>query len=547
MGYDPSLKKLISTVEATRPARIEAVKRGEHYPGLTMEERDELLKAFHPDFRDDAKRELRIGPNKGAVYPNELVDVLESRSRLDPSEVDLEKVDYDVDLLIVGGGGAGCSAAIAASDAGVKDILIATKLRLGDANTMMAEGGIQAADKENDTPVIHYLDVLGGGRFANKPELVEALVEDAPLVIAWLEKLGVMFDKTEDGTMRTLHGGGTSRKRMHSCGDITGAEIMRTLRDEVECRTHVKILEFAPAVEIIKDAAGKAAGAVLYDLDRDRHVVVRARCTVVSTGGLGRLHIMGFPTTNHYGATADGLAMAYHAGCELVFLESSQFHPTGAIYPEQIVGLLITEKVRGAGAQFLNVDGEQFVYPLETRDVASSALIRECATVDKGGRGKGVLTPSGRYGIWLDSPMIEVLRGPGTVRRDFPGKFRMYDNHGVDISKEPMLIYPTLHYQNGGVLINADASSKDLAGLYFAGEVAGGIHGQNRLMGNSLLDVCVFGRRAGAAAAAKVPAVELGALSLDHVRTWDEEVAGAGLTSDRAAPLLFPDYRGKVM
>jgi succinate dehydrogenase / fumarate reductase flavoprotein subunit len=547
MGYEPSLKKLIQKVEASRPDRIAAVKRGEHYASLTMEERDELLRAFHPDFRDDAKREIRLGPNRGAVYPNELVDVLESRSRLDPEEVDLAQVDYDVDLLIVGGGGAGCSAAIAASDAGASDILIATKLRLGDANTMMAEGGIQAADKENDSPVIHYLDVLGGGRFANHPELVEALVSDAPLVISWLEKLGVMFDKTEDGTMRTLHGGGTSRKRMHSCGDITGAEIMRTLRDEVECRPGIQLLEFAPAVEIIVDEAGRAAGAVLYDLDRDRYIVVRAKCTIISTGGLGRLHLMGFPTTNHYGATADGLAMAYHAGCDLVFLESSQFHPTGAIYPEQIIGLLITEKIRGAGAQFLNVEAEQFVYPLETRDVASSALIRECASAEGGGRGRGVPTPSGRFGIWLDSPMIEILRGPGTVRRDFPGKFRMYDNHGIDISKEPMLIYPTLHYQNGGVTINDDASSVDLAGLYFAGEVAGGIHGQNRLMGNSLLDVCVFGRRAGAAAAAAAPNVELGALSLAHVRKWNEEVAAAGLESDRAAPILFPDYRGKVM
>jgi len=547
MGYEPSLKKLIQKVEASRPGRIAAVKRGDHYPSLTLEERDELLRAFHPDFREDAKREVRIGPNTGAVYPNELVDVLESRSRLDPAVVDLAQVDYDVDLLIVGGGGAGCSAAIAATDAGLSDVLIATKLRLGDANTMMAEGGIQAADKENDSPVIHYLDVLGGGRFANHPELVEALVSDAPLVISWLEKLGVMFDKTEDGTMRTLHGGGTSRKRMHSCGDITGAEIMRTLRDEVQCRPQIQLLEFAPAVEIILDEAGRAAGAVLYDLDRDRHVVVRAKCTIVSTGGLGRLHLMGFPTTNHYGATADGLAMAYHAGCELVFLESSQFHPTGAIYPEQIIGLLITEKIRGAGAQFLNVEGEQFVYPLETRDVASSALIRECASAEAGGRGRGVPTPSGRFGIWLDSPMIEILRGTGTVRRDFPGKFRMYDNHGIDISKEPMLIYPTLHYQNGGVTINADASSVDLAGLYFAGEVAGGIHGQNRLMGNSLLDVCVFGRRAGAAAAAAVAGAEIGALSLAHVRKWNEEVAAAGLESERAAPLLFPDYRGKVM
>ncbi len=547
MGYDAGLKKLIAKVEASRPARIAAVKKGEHFPRMTMEEIDAILQKFHPDFRADAKREVALGPNKGAVYPNELVDVLEAPSRLDAAAVDLGHIDYDVDLLIVGGGGAGCSAAITASDAGVRNILIATKLRLGDANTMMAEGGIQAADKEDDSPLIHYLDVLGGGRFANKPELVGALVHDAPLVIAWLEKLGVMFDKTEDGTMRTLHGGGTSRKRMHSCGDISGAEIMRTLRDEVQCRPYIKTLEFAPALEIIKDEGGRAAGAVLYDLDRDQYVVVRAKRTIISTGGFGRLHLMAFPTTNHYGATADGLAIAYHAGCELVFLESSQFHPTGAIYPEQIVGLLITEKIRGAGSQFVNVDGEQFVYPLETRDVASSALIRECGAPDKGGRGKGIATPSGRAGIWLDSPMIDILRGPGTVRRDFPGKYRMYDNHGIDISREPMLVYPTLHYQNGGVVINDDASSVHVEGLYFAGEVAGGIHGKNRLMGNSLLDVCVFGRRAGVAAAAALPAVTLGALTLAHVQSWNEEVARAGVKSEQPAPILFPDYRGKVM
>jgi succinate dehydrogenase / fumarate reductase flavoprotein subunit len=346
--------------------------------------------------------------------------------------------------------------------------------------------------------------------------------------------------------MRTLHGGGTSRKRMHSCGDITGAEIMRTLRDEVQCRPYVNLVEFAPAVELLKDESGRAAGAVLYDLDRDRYLTVRAKATIVSTGGLGRLHLMHFPTTNHYGATADGLAMAYHAGCKLVFLESSQFHPTGAIYPEQIIGLLITEKIRGAGAQFLNVDAEQFVYPLETRDVASSAIIRECAA-DKNGRGKGVPTPSGRFGVWLDSPLIDLIRGPGTVKRDFPGKYRMYANHGIDIAREPMLIYPTLHYQNGGVVINADASSVDVPGLYFAGEVAGGIHGENRLMGNSLLDVCVFGRRAGAAAATVIPTISLGGFRLDHVKAWDDEVKKAGFADRRAAPILFPDYRGRVM
>jgi succinate dehydrogenase/fumarate reductase flavoprotein subunit len=541
MGYDPSFRELIRRVEESRPARLEMAKRGEHFPAMSMEERQAILKKFHPDFRADAKREVVVGPNAGDVYPNEVADVLESMSRLDPDDVDLGKVDYDEDVLILGGGGAGSSAAITAHEKGAKNILIATKLRLGDANTMMAEGGIQAADKDNDTPAIHYLDVIGGGRFANVRELVRALVTDAPGVIAWLEELGVMFDKADDGTMRTLHGGGTSRKRMHSCADITGAEIMRTLRDEVQNRPEIKIVEFAPAVELILDDEKKCAGAVLFDMDREKYLVVRAKTTILATGGLGRLHILGFPTTNHYGATADGLVMAYRAGVKLAFLGSTQFHPTGAIYPEQIVGLLITEKVRGAGAHVLNVDGEQFVYPLETRDVEASAIIRECTE-----RRKGVPTPSGRLGVWLDSPMVDILNGPGTVKRDFSGKYRMYANHDIYIDKEPMLIYPSLHYQNGGVLINADASCATLADLYCAGEVAGGIHGENRLMGNSLLDVCVFGRRAGAAAAEKAASVTVGKLSLDHVREWNRTLETRGVGTERISPILLPDYRGTV-
>ncbi|UCE26986.1 MAG: FAD-binding protein [Candidatus Coatesbacteria bacterium] len=541
MGYDSSLKELIGRVEESRPARLEAARRGEHFPAMSMDKRQDILRKFHPDFRADAKRAIIVGPNAGEIYPNEVADVLESLSRLDPDKVDLTRIDYDVDVLILGGGGAGCSAAIMAHEKGAGRILLATKLRLGDANTMMAEGGIQAADKENDSPAIHYLDVIGGGRFANVRELVRALVTDAPGVVAWLEDLGVMFDKTDDGTMRTLHGGGTSRKRMHSCADITGAEIMRTLRDEVENRPDIDVLEFAPAVELILDEERKCAGAVLFDMDREIYMVVRAKTTILATGGLGRLHILGFPTTNHYGATADGLVMAYRAGAELAFLGSTQFHPTGAIYPEQIVGLLITEKVRGAGAHVLNVDGEQFVYGLETRDVEASAIIRECTE-----RGKGVPTPSGRLGAWVDTPMVDMLHGEGTVRRDFAGKYRMYANHGIYIEKEPVLVYPSVHYQNGGVLINADASCATLPNLYCAGEVAGGVHGENRLMGNSLLDVCVFGRRAGAGAAAATPSVTVGELSLNHVREWNQTLEADGIGTDRRSPVLLPDYRGTI-
>jgi len=533
------MKELIKKVESTRPARIQAVKEGKHFPLFSEEEGLKLMKEFHPDYREGSKRELAIGPSKGKVVPNELADILEATSSLNFGVIDLSHIDYDVDVLVIGGGGAGAAAALLAQENGAK-VLIATKLRHGDANTMMAEGGIQAGDKPNDSPAIHFLDAIGGGHFTNDPELVRTLARNAPAVIQWLENLGVMFDKDPDGTMQTLHGGGTSRKRMHSAGDMTGTEIMRTLRDEVRNRTDIEVIEFAPAVELILDDEGKCAGAILYNFQTENYTVVRAKTTILATGGIGRLHIQGFDTTNHYGATADGIVLAYRAGASLSFLEATQYHPTGAAFPEQNIGLLITEKVRGAGAQLVNVDGEQFVYPLETRDVESSAIIRECTQ-----RNKGVKTPTGRVGVWLDSPMVEILKGPGTVAGDFPAKHRQFARHDIDISKEPMLVYPTLHYQNGGVTINTNAET-DVPNLYAAGEVSGGIHGINRLMGNSLLDITVFGRIAGQHAAAKAKETQIGELTLEHVTKYHEELEKAKVGDGRVSPTLLPDYVGKI-
>lgn len=539
MPYEPYMKELIKKVEATRSARIQAVKEGKHFPRLSGADGMKLMKEFHPDYKERTKRQLAVGPSKGKVVPNELADVLEARSSLNSGNFDLSRIDYDVDVLIIGGGGAGSAAALVAQEHGAR-VLIATKLRHGDANSMMAEGGIQAADKPNDSPAIHFLDVIGGGHFTNHPDLVKTLTRNAPSVIQWLEGLGMMFDKDRDGTMRTLHGGGTSRKRLHSAGDTTGAEIMRTLRDEVRNRTDIQVIEFAPALELLMDPEGRSTGAILFNFDTEKYTVARAKTTILATGGLGRLHVQGFPTTNHYGATADGLVLAYRAGASLCFLEATQFHPTGAIFPEQNVGLLITEKFRGAGAQLLNADGEQFVYPLETRDVESSAIIRECSE-----RNKGIRTPTGRFGVWLDSPMIEVLKGPGTVVRDFPAKYRQFGRHGIDISKEPMLIYPTLHYQNGGITINSNAET-EIPNLYAAGEVAGGIHGTNRLMGNSLLDITVFGRIAGKNAAEKAEQTQPGELTLRHVQKFHEELERAGVGDGRISPILLPDYVGKI-
>jgi succinate dehydrogenase / fumarate reductase flavoprotein subunit/L-aspartate oxidase len=538
MPYTQELKELMKKVEATRPTRIDKKKKGEEFRMLSLKEREERLRKYHPDFVEGARKEIRVGPNKGYAISPEIVRLLEAKSRVNPDVIDLTKTAYETDVLIIGGGGAGTAAALTAQEQGAK-VLIATKLRHGDANTMMAEGGIQAAAKgEKDSPYYHYLDVLGGGHFKNVPELAYTLVTEAPGVLAWLESLGCMFSKFPEGRMKALHGGGTCRKRMFYAADITGAEIMRTLRDEARNRAEqIRVLEFSPAVELILNEHGHCAGAVLYNLETEEYFIVKAKAVIMATGGSGRLHIQGFMTTNHYGATGDGLVMGYRAGVKLCFLHTVQYHPTGAVFPEQAEGLLITEKVRGAGANVLNIDGEQFVNEREPRDVESASFIRECTEI-----GKGVPAGLGKVGVWLDSPMIEVLMGEGAVKREFPGKFILFKRYGIDISKEPMLVYPTLHYQNGGLEYNSRCETS-IPGFFVAGEVSGGVHGENRLMGNSLLDVCVFGRIAGGSAATYVKQkAKDGRLTLDHVRRYHKELEEAGIITDRVAPMILPDY-----
>ncbi len=537
MPYTEELKSLIKVVEKTRPQRLARKKRGDEFPRMSPDEAEAILKKFHPDYKEEGRRELKVGPSRGYRLAHEFADLLEARSRINPDYIDLSGVDMETDVLIIGGGGAGTAAALLAEQSGVK-IVMATKLRHGDANTMMAEGGIQAATKiEKDSACMHYIDTLGGGHFKNEPELLRTLVTQAPDVLRWLEGLGVMFSKFPDGRLQTLSGGGICRKRMHSCGDITGAEIMRNLRDEARNKEDITVLEFAPAVELILNEHGHCAGAILYNLETEEYLVVKARATILATGGCGRLHVQGFMTTNHYGATADGIVLGYRAGLKLKLLHTVQYHPTGVVFPEQIEGVLITEKFRGAGANLVNIDGEQFVFEREPRDVESSAIIRECLE-----RGKGVPTPTGKLGVWLDSPMVDAFMGEGTVEREFPGKFIVYRRFGIDISKEPMLIYPTLHYQNGGLEYNARGETS-IPGLFIAGEVSGGVHGENRLIGNSLLDVLVFGRIAGESAAgyARDKARD-GKLSLQHVKDYHRELEAAGIVTDRVAPMLLPDY-----
>ncbi len=532
MTYTPEMLENIKQVEATRSQRLHQT-----FPAMSLEERTRLLNIFHPDYITESMREVRLGVDKGSRMPNELAEVVEGRPHIG-TDFDLTQPDFETDVLVIGGGGAGASAALMAEESGAK-VTIVTKLRFGDANTMMAQGGIQAADRPEDSPAIHYLDVIGGGHFDNFPDLVEALVKDAPLVIDWLEKLGVMFDKTPDGIMMEEHGGGTSKKRMHSARDYSGAEIMRTLRDEVRNRPNITVIEFCPAVELVLDKQGKACGAVLMNLETERYFYARARVVVLSTGGSGRLHYQGFPTTNHYGATGDGIALAYRLGAKLAFLDTMQYHPTGAAFPEQILGLLVTEKVRGLGAQPVNTKGEQFVYPLEPRDVEAAAFLRECKD-----RKLGVVTPSNQPAVWLDTPMIDLLHEPGTIEKALPAMVRQYKRFYIDITKVPILVYPTLHYQNGGIAITANCET-NIPGLLVAGEASGGVHGRNRLMGNSLLDVCVFGRRAGVTAGRYFKEAKPGEPTLAHLDAWKKERDEAGINSILRTPILLPDYSRK--
>ena len=530
--YSERFTDSIKAVEAARAKNIA------YEPArMTAQEKDDLLKAYHPDYKESEFSELKIGPNKGEKVPHELAAVLQANSRINPSEIDLSKVDYDVDVLVIGGGGAGSSAAIEAHEAGA-NVMIVTKLRIGDANTMMAEGGIQAADKENDSPAIHFVDAFGGGHFAAKRELLRKLVCDAPEAISWLSDLGVEFDKDAEGNMITTHGGGTSRKRMHAAKDYSGAEIMRTLRDEVLNR-QIPVVDFTSAIELILDENGNAAGAVLMNMETQEILIARAKTVIIATGGAGRMHYQGFPTSNHYGATADGLVLGYRAGAKLLYAETLQYHPTGAAYPEQIFGALVTEKVRSLGAKLVNAKGEVFMHPLETRDVSAASIIREC-----GDRNNGVDTGEG-LGVWLDTPMIEAIGGEGTIEKRIPAMMRMFGKYGIDIRKEPILVYPTLHYQNGGLDITDDCMTTNVNNLFVAGEAVGGIHGRNRLMGNSLLDIIVFGRSAGKNAAAKAKTATVGALTLEHVNAFAKEQQSAGITTDEVSPKLLPDYRNK--
>jgi succinate dehydrogenase / fumarate reductase flavoprotein subunit len=530
------LKESLARIEFTREKRLK-----EDYPKLSEDEKSVLIKQNRANFADEGMRELLVGPNKGDCAPKEVVELLEGNSLVDPDRVDLGAVDYDVDVLVLGSGGAGATAALSAHEKGA-NVMLVTKFGFFDSDTMKFEGGIQAACRPNDSPVIHYLDTVGGGFFENIPDLVEVMVRDAPSIIHWLESLGCIFDKEADGTLRTEFGEGTSRKRVHNSRGCLGTEIMRNLHDEL-CNRGIPVLEYLPAIELIMDDRAQVAGAILINLESKKEAIrVRAKTVVVATGGDGQLHYQGFPSADHYGAIADGLAMAYRVGAKSLLLDAIQYIPTGIIFPDQMVGLPIDEKVRRLGAKFANIKGEQFIYHLETDDVLTSAIIRECKN------GFGVKTAKGLAGIWLDTPLIDVLHGTGTIQRELPLNYSEFKTFNIDITKEPILVYPSHYFSNGGIEIDSGGATS-IPNLYAAGKVCGGVHGRHLLRDNLLLEVLVFGGRAGRAAAERAKEVKQGKLTLEHIRKWRDELKRSGLEKRSTSPKLIPDYaiHGRVI
>lgn len=530
MAYPELMQRSINILGSTRKRR-----RKEKVPFLPPSQKEELLKKYHPDYREGVSRRLRLGVNKGERVPNELADLLEGESLIQPDEIDLNHPKYKVDVLVIGGGGAGASAALIAGE-NEADVLLVTKLRFGDSNTIMSEGGIQAATSQHDSPALHYLDTMGGGGFCNIPQLVKVLVNDAPEVTEWLIKLGVMFDRNPDGNLYSAFAGGQCRRRVHFAKDYTGMEIMRVLRDEVYNRG-IEVFDFSPAIELLLDEEGKCAGAILMNIETGEKFIVQAKTTILATGGIGRLHMQSFPTTNHYGATGCGVVMANRIGAKIIFMDAIQFHPTGTAYPEAILGLLVSEAFRGWGAHLVNSQGRRFINELHPRDVTSSATIREVVK-----RGMGVKTPTGMEGVWLDTSLVDIIHGSGTIKRVFPHLHHRFQTFDIDITKEPVLVYPTIHYQNGGILCNTEGET-NIKNLFVAGEVSGGVHGRNRLGGNSLLDIFVFGRRAGKAAAIRAKDTKIKRLTLEHVRKYQAMLKDEGIKKKIKSPLLLPDYR----
>jgi succinate dehydrogenase / fumarate reductase, flavoprotein subunit len=430
---------------------------------------------------------------------------------------------HEYDVLVIGAGGAGLRAAIEASAAGVSVGLVCKSL-LGKAHTVMAEGGIAAAlanTDERDSWRVHFADTMRGGQYVNNWRMAELHAREAPDRVRELEAWGALFDRTRDGRILQRNFGGHKYPRLAHVGDRTGLEMIRTLQDHgihQGMQVHMELT----VVSLLKDG-GRIAGAFAYDRERGYFHVFRAKAIVLATGGIGRAYKI---TSNSWECTGDGHTLAYDAGAELIDMEFVQFHPTGMVWPPSVRGILVTEGVRGEGGILTNKDGRRFMFDdipelyrtqtadneeegwrytqgdrnarrppeLLTRDHVARCIVREI----KAGRG----SPHG--GVFLDISWIKkrIKNGEEHIKKKLPSMYHQFIKlANVDITKEPMEIGPTTHYVMGGVRVDSDTQMSNVPGLFAAGECAAGINGANRLGGNSLSDLIVFGKRAGEYAA----------------------------------------------
>jgi aspartate oxidase len=391
------------------------------------------------------------------------------------------------DVLVVGSGAAGLAAAVSAERAGAR-VGLATKTTLQACNSAKAQGGIQAAFGEDDSPEIHAEDVMRSSHDTANPRLVEVLTSEAPSAIHWLEELGVAFTR-DNGGYRLARCGGASRKRLLQVGDRTGHAITKSLREAFEAGGG-KVLAHHALTVLEQGGSGWRA---TFET-KDGSAQVDAGTVVLAAGGRCYLEAetRGELSTNHPNATGEVTRVALDAGAAERDLDALQYHPNGGAWPATMQGYSIPETTRAYGAVLLNADGEEFTDSLGPRDAVSQAIFDE---VEKG---KGVLTPDGRPAVYLDTTRIT----PEDAEISLPYMLRRYRGGGIDPLEAPILTYPVLHYQNGGLVIDEHAETT-LEGVFACGEIAGGTHGRNRMMGNSLLECTVFGRRAGKAAAEK--------------------------------------------
>jgi succinate dehydrogenase / fumarate reductase flavoprotein subunit len=424
-------------------------------------------------------------------------------------------IKQETDVLIIGAGGAGMRAAISAFDSGSR-VTILSKSLLGKAHTVMAEGGIAAAlanVDSKDSWEVHFADTIEEGVYISNYRMAELLAKEAPERVRELEEYGALFDRTPDGLIMQRAFGAHTYIRLCHVGDRTGLEIIRTLEDQILHRD-IQFFDELYVTKLLKEGE-RVVGAIGLKLNTGDFYVFNSKTVIVSTGGCGRIFKV---TSNSWESTGDGLGLAYEAGAELMDMEMIQFHPTGMVFPPGVKGLLVTEGVRGEGGILLNSQGERFMQryspkkmELDARDIVARANYAEIMA--------GRATPHG--GVYLDI----THKGADFIKRKLPSMYKQYmDFAGVDITREKMEVAPTVHYQMGGIRVDPETTATNVPGLFASGEVASGLHGANRLGGNSLADILVFGKRSGDGASVYAKSVSMGKIDESDVSREIERV-----------------------